>query len=118
MQIYREMPKIIHELADRYTQGKWVALGGGGYDHWRVVPRAWSLLWLEMNRHPLLPQIDVLPFGGLLPEHWSAFQSPNKPSPLPLTWLDDTSSWTPMPRKTEITDKNKKMLELALQHIV
>jgi acetoin utilization protein AcuC len=118
MQIYREMPKIIHELADRYTQGKWIALGGGGYDHWRVVPRAWSLLWLEMNGYPLLPKIDTLPFGGLLPEQWSAFQSPNKPSLLPRTWLDDTASWTPMPRRTEITAKNKKMLELALQHIV
>jgi acetoin utilization protein AcuC len=54
----------------------------------------------------------------LLPEQWSAFQSPNKPSLLPRTWLDDTASWTTMPRRTEITAKNKKMLELALQHIL
>jgi acetoin utilization protein AcuC len=117
MQIYREMPKIIHELANRYTDGKWVALGGGGYDHRRVVPRAWSLLWLEMSDHPLLAQIDSLNAGGPLPESWTAFLSLNKRSELPLTWLDDTSSWVPMPRRTEITAKNKATLALALQHI-
>lgn len=117
MQIYREMPKIIHELANRYTDGKWVALGGGGYDHWRVVPRAWSLLWLEMSEHPLLEQIDSLNVGGSLPERWTAFTSPNMPSLLPQTWLDETSSWVPMPRRTEISTKNKAMLALALQHI-
>lgn len=117
MQIYREMPRIIHDLADRYTQGKWMALGGGGYDHWRVVPRAWSLLWLEMSGHPLLTQIDSLPHGGLISPHWSAFSLPNRPTELPQTWLDDTSLWTPMPRRAEITAKNKAMLELALQHI-
>ncbi|QMV40307.1 acetoin utilization protein AcuC [Cohnella cholangitidis] len=117
MRIYREMPKIIHRLADRYTEGKWVALGGGGYDHWRVVPRAWSLLWLEMSGHSLLTQIDSAFCGGLLPEQWSAFQSPSKPSDLPNTWLDDVACWIPMPRRAEITAKNKTMLEIALQHI-
>jgi acetoin utilization protein AcuC len=117
MRIYREMPVIIRELAERYTQGRWVALGGGGYDHWRVVPRAWSLLWLEMSRHPLLSRIDHTPHGGLLSPQWAAFHTDNKPDQLPRTWLDDISTWTPMPRRSEITNKNKAMLELALQHI-
>ncbi|WP_391573317.1 acetoin utilization protein AcuC [Cohnella sp.] len=118
MRIYREMPKMIHSLADRYTDGRWVALGGGGYDHWRVVPRAWSLLWLEMNNHPLLASIDAQEDGGLLPEGWSDVPAPNKPDyELPTTWLDDVKNWTPMPRRTEITEKNIKNLEIALQHI-
>lgn len=117
MRIYREMPRIINDIAERYNQGKWVALGGGGYDHWRVVPRAWSLLWLEMSGHPLLAQIDKSPLGGLLPSQWSAFSLADIPTQLPLAWLDDTSKWAPMPRKAEITAKNKAMLEIALQHI-
>ncbi|WP_373229880.1 acetoin utilization protein AcuC [Cohnella sp.] len=117
MKIYREMPRIIHDAAVRHSQGKWVALGGGGYDHWRVVPRAWSLLWLEMSGHPLLAQIDSLPHGGLLPPQWPAFQLADAPSQLPQTWLDDTSTWIPMPRRAEISAKNKAMLEIALQHI-
>ncbi|RED65877.1 acetoin utilization protein AcuC [Cohnella lupini] len=118
MRIYREMPKIIHRLADRYANGKWVALGGGGYDHWRVVPRAWSLLWLEMNDHPLLANIDSELHGGQLPKAWPTISAkPTHSEPLPITWLDDLNSWTPMPRRAEITEKNKANLEIALQHI-
>jgi len=118
MRIYREMPKMIRRLADRYTGGRWVALGGGGYDHWRVVPRAWSLLWLEMNDHPLLASIDARPDGGLLPKDWPSVAVHRKPDyPLPTTWLDDLDAWTPMPRRAEITEKNKKNLEISLQHI-
>jgi len=117
MRIYRDMPRIIHDLANRYSGGRWVALGGGGYDHWRVVPRAWALLWLEMSGHPALASIDAERFGGLLPPQWPSISSPNKPDELPKTWLDDTSSWEPMPRREEITAKNKAMLEIALQHL-
>ena len=39
MRIYQAMPMIIHDLAHRYADGRWIALGGGGYDIWRVVPR-------------------------------------------------------------------------------
>lgn len=118
MKIYREMPKLIHELADRYAQGRWVALGGGGYDHWRVVPRAWSLLWLEMCGHPLLNAIDAAGPGSLaLPQGWPPADVGVVPPQLPLTWMDDTSAWEPMPRRAEITAKNRKMLELALQHL-
>ncbi|KIL35211.1 histone deacetylase [Cohnella kolymensis] len=118
MKIYREMPRIIHELAAQYTQGRWIALGGGGYDHWRVVPRAWSLLWLEMTGHPLLKQIDASPLGGDLPEQWPTVKSARRPAHLPATWLDDTAAWTPMPRREEITEKNRTMMDIALQHLV
>lgn len=118
MKIYREMPRMIRELADRQTQGRWVAFGGGGYDHWRVVPRAWGLLWLEMSGHPLLEAIDAAPNGAILPENWLeryASQCPHRQ--MPDSWLDDTSTWEPMPRRAEITEANNKMLALALQHL-
>ncbi|MDB4866034.1 MAG: acetoin utilization protein AcuC [Cohnella sp.] len=117
MRVYREMPRMIRELAGRYTQGRWVALGGGGYDHWRVVPRAWGLLWLEMSGNPLLKTIDAAPDEAFLPQDWPSLSSDKRPSHMPVTWMDDTSEWTPMPRRAEITDKNRKMLELALQHL-
>lgn len=120
MRIYREMPRLIRRLADRCTGGKWVALGGGGYDHWRVVPRAWSLLWMEMSDNPHLADIDAALAGGPLPDNWPgdlADLGRTPDHPLPTTWLDDTSEWTPLPRRAEITAANAKMLELALQHI-
>jgi len=53
--------KLAHELAHTYCQGRWVALGGGGYDLFRVVPRAWSVVWAEMSGQSL---------PAALPEEW------------------------------------------------
>lgn len=47
--IYQEIPRLAHSLAHQYCSGRWIAVGGGGYDIWRVVPRAWSRIWLEMK---------------------------------------------------------------------
>ena len=51
MKIYKEIPKLAHEIAHQYCEGRWIAVGGGGYDIWRVVPRAWSYIWLEMTEN-------------------------------------------------------------------
>ena len=34
----------MRDLADRYAEGRWLAVGGGGYGLVRVVPRAWTHL--------------------------------------------------------------------------
>jgi hypothetical protein len=36
------VPRRVHDLAHELCDGRWVATGGGGYDIWRVVPRAWT----------------------------------------------------------------------------
>ena len=40
---YRRLHALAHELCD----GRWVALGGGGYEPVQVVPRAWTHLLAE-----------------------------------------------------------------------
>ncbi|TWT12525.1 acetoin utilization protein AcuC [Planomicrobium sp. CPCC 101079] len=109
MNIYREIPKIAHELAHEYCEGRWIAVGGGGYDIWRVVPRAWSLLWMEMNNIPL-PE-------GKLPESWLSKWQPESPVRLIDTWHDPENMYEAIPRKEEITDKNQQMLNKALYMI-
>lgn len=106
MKIYREIPKIAHELAHEFCDGKWIAVGGGGYDIWRVVPRAWSLIWMEMNNVPL-PE-------GPLPQNWLDKWQPESPVELIATWEDPDGLYKPIPRKAEITDKNAQMMEKAL----
>src|SRR5690606_28495084 len=119
MRIFREIPRLIHQLAHAFCGGRWIAAGGGGYDHWRVVPRAWSLLWMEMCDHPLLKDIDrsERERPALLPESWAAFKSPRRPGDMPAAWMDDTSRWQPIPRRPLIDAKNKDVLEVALQHV-
>ena len=38
--------RLIDRIAHRCAGGRWLATGGGGYDVYRVVPRAWALTWL------------------------------------------------------------------------
>ncbi|HLQ62740.1 MAG TPA: acetoin utilization protein AcuC [Candidatus Acidoferrales bacterium] len=43
-----------HQLAHELCEGRWLALGGGGYAVREVVPRAWTLLFAEMVGRPEL----------------------------------------------------------------
>jgi acetoin utilization protein AcuC len=38
--------RLVDGMAHRWADGRWLATGGGGYGVYRVVPRAWSLVWL------------------------------------------------------------------------
>ncbi|WP_187377811.1 acetoin utilization protein AcuC [Paenibacillus senegalimassiliensis] len=114
MEIYRQMPAILHELAHTYCEGRWVALGGGGYDFWRVVPRAWSLLWLEMSSHPLANALQT-DARHPLPQAWIDTWQPHTPQSLPSEWLDDAQRWESIPRRDEITAKNRETLAVAMQ---
>jgi acetoin utilization protein AcuC len=109
MKIYQEIPKLAHELAHEFCDGKWIAVGGGGYDIWRVVPRAWSYVWMVMN--------DIQLPVGELPKNWLDKWSMESPIPLIPTWLDPEPLYEPIPRKVEITEKNKQMLDKALYQL-
>lgn len=106
MRIYQEIPRIAHELAHEYCDGRWIAVGGGGYDIWRVVPRAWSYVWTEMSNFPQ-------PHGDI-PKNWLEQWQSESPVPLIPTWDDADPLFAPIPRKNEITEKNKQTLEKAL----
>ena len=82
MRIYQAMPMIIHDLAHRYADGRWIALGGGGYDIWRVVP-CWALVWLAMTDHaddgPIERRWRERAAASSLAEQWA----PRSEDPLP-----------------------------------
>jgi acetoin utilization protein AcuC len=103
--IYREMPQITHQLAHEVCGGRWVAVGGGGYDIWRVVPRAWTMLWAEMNGN-LLPE--------RLPEEWRARWQQEAPVELPEFFLDPPGTFDPIPRRAEIEEKNEITIRRVL----
>lgn len=110
MRIFREIPKLAHEIAHKYCDGRWIAVGGGGYDIWRVVPRAWSLIWLEMVGKTKLSQ-------GALPTEWVEAWQDKAPVMLPPNWDDPKDLYPEIPRKAEITEKNVQTLEKALYPI-
>lgn len=108
MRIYQEIPRLIHQLAHRYANGRWIAVGGGGYDIWRVVPRAWTLLWAELSGQPLQDQN--------LPLDWIRKWQPESPHPLPTRLLDPEGAFQPIPRREEITRKNAIIAQQVSQY--
>ncbi|WP_405177266.1 acetoin utilization protein AcuC [Nocardia sp. NBC_01377] len=53
----------MRELADRHAEGRWLAVGGGGYGLYRVVPRAWTHLLAAALDRDIAPETPV-------PQEW------------------------------------------------
>lgn len=70
--------KLTHELAHSLAGGRWLALGSGGYDWRRVVPRSWAILWTEMTERKLPSEIPVE-----WRRHWAGRD------PMPLGFRDE-----------------------------
>lgn len=51
----------LHDLAHEVADGRWVALGGGGYAIVDVVPRAWAHLLAVAAHRPVAPRTAVPP---------------------------------------------------------
>ena len=83
--------------------GRWIAVGGGGYDHWRVVPRAWALIWLEMN--------NIQNISGYLPPEWIEAWKGQAETELPHM-EDPDNMYKPIPRKPEIEEKRINCSEI------
>lgn len=106
--IYEKIPELAHTITHQYCDGKWIALGGGGYDIWRVVPRAWAQVWNVMKSGEALT--------GELPASWLEKWQQEAPHPLPVQWQDRPDIVPEIPRKQDITEKNGLMLEQLLKY--
>ncbi|MDX6287406.1 MAG: acetoin utilization protein AcuC [Frankiales bacterium] len=49
----------LHQLAHDVTGGRWLALGGGGYELVQVVPRAWTRLLGHLAGTPVDPETET-----------------------------------------------------------
>ncbi|BCJ88482.1 acetoin utilization protein AcuC [Effusibacillus dendaii] len=103
--IYRDIPKMVHQLAHEVCEGRWIAVGGGGYDIWRVVPRAWTMLWAELSEQTLPDEI---------PQTWIDKWQPQAPVTLPTSFLDPPDLFPPIPRRAEIEEKNRITVRRSL----
>jgi acetoin utilization protein AcuC len=100
--LYEESVRITCEVADRLCGGRIVATGGGGYSVWRVVPRAWALVWAGLSGQEAP---DALPFSWL--SRWQG----ESPVLLPERLRDADGAYDPVPRRAEIEATNRRTLE-------
>ncbi|MFI0777695.1 acetoin utilization protein AcuC [Streptomyces sp. NPDC021212] len=59
----RAVAESCHRLAHEHADGRWIALGGGGYAVVDVVPRSWTHLVAIAAGRPVEPEAEV-------PEEW------------------------------------------------
>ncbi|HEX7733528.1 MAG TPA: GNAT family N-acetyltransferase [Ktedonobacteraceae bacterium] len=115
--------KLAHELAHTYCQGRWLALGGGGYDLFRVVPRVWSMVWAEMSGQELPEQLPASWIERWRPawlkvqeeegEEQQAMGKQRGSINFPLTFVDQREDFPPLPRRWEISHTNRQTAALA-----
>ncbi|RII22096.1 Acetoin utilization protein AcuC [Streptomyces sp. YIM 130001] len=95
----RTVQAACHELAHQYADGRWVALGGGGYAVVDVVPRSWTHLAAIAAGRPIEPTAAV-------PEEWrqEVFARTRQLAPARMTdgrepvWRDWESGYDPADR--------------------
>ncbi len=71
------------ELAESCAGGKWVAVGGGGYEVGQVVPRAWTHLLAELTGDPV---------NGATPQDWQQEVTRRVGGPAPVNLTDRESA--------------------------
>ncbi|NYV78159.1 acetoin utilization protein AcuC [Streptomyces sp. UH6] len=69
-----------HGMAHAYAEGRWIALGGGGYEVVDVVPRSWAHLVAVAAGRPVPPESEV-------PEGWrqEVYALTRQPGPRRMT---------------------------------
>jgi acetoin utilization protein AcuC len=104
---YRAATTMLDDVAHRYTEGRWLATGGGGYDAYRVVPRSWSLVWLAQNHAEPPAETDAT-----WRQRWEDEADRFGQSPLPQEWLDPEDLVRAEP--AELAEKNARTVDTAL----
>ncbi len=82
-----EAARLVDAVSHRFASGRWLATGGGGYEVYRVVPRAWALTWLA-GAHRAAP--DAVPEAWR--ERWAGEAARWDPGPLPERFDDPTNA--------------------------
>jgi acetoin utilization protein AcuC len=107
--------RLVDRLAHEHAGGRWLATGGGGYDVYRVVPRAWAHVWLAANHAPVPAES---PSGWR--DSWASDAERHGQSPMPLTLDDPPNAGLPYRAADEAADARairiaEQVLELGLR---
>ncbi|OIJ63224.1 acetoin utilization protein AcuC [Streptomyces mangrovisoli] len=87
----RAVQVACHELAHEHADGRWIALGGGGYAVVEVVPRSWTHLVGIAAGRPVAPET-------VIPESWrqQVYALSRQLGPMRMTdgrWPVDFGAW-------------------------
>lgn len=78
--------EAIHRWAHRYAGGRWIAVGGGGYEWVDVVPRAWTHLIAEAAGTPIDPHAQT-------PDAFQSYVKTELQRQAPMRMTDGSNPW-------------------------
>lgn len=82
----REAALTLSGLADKLCEGRWIAVGGGGYNVFSVVPRVWTHLMAIVAGQPV-------PLRTPVPESWREHVRSTYGVEAPLMMGEDADTW-------------------------
>lgn len=104
MEAFPRLYHALHEIARETADGRWLALGGGGYN-FDTVPRAWALLFAEMVGAELDPE---------LPAAWLRDAEERLGRKLSPRLLDDIEPVVPAGDRARADAEGHRVVEQAL----
>jgi acetoin utilization protein AcuC len=100
--------RLVDRLAHEHAEGRWLATGGGGYDAYRVVPRAWALVWLA-QAHQEPPEETPASWRA----RWTTEAEAFGQAPLPSALIDPAG--TVAAESDERVERNRQRAQAALE---
>lgn len=94
---YEQIAGIIHDLAHEICGGRWIGIGGGGYDP-TVVPRIWTIIFGSMAGIELPDRV---------PESWASLCKETA-GEIPSVKLHDELEESEVPKEISLLVKNVK----------
>ena len=105
--------RLVDSIAHRWSGGRWLATGGGGYDVYRVVPRAWAHVWLAANHAPVPPETPAA-----WRERWAGDAERYGQAPMPLTFDDPPNAALPYRPAQEAADARALQIAAEVLEVV
>ena len=99
--LFERMTRLVCDVADEHCEGRVVATGGGGYAIYKVVPRAWTLVWAALNG---IDAPDVIPDDYLRMLRLECGEL------VPSTLRDAPDAFLPSDRRAAATETNTRTL--------
>jgi acetoin utilization protein AcuC len=103
MDAFPRLYRALHDIAFDAAGGRWVALGGGGYNT-DVVPRAWTMLFAEMLGAEL---------PDPLPAEWLAMAEARMGSTFTPTLTGDAAPEAPAEQRERADEEAHRVVEQA-----
>ena len=108
-----EAARIVDGVAHRHSGGRWLATGGGGYDAYRVVPRAWALTWLAGAHRDVPPETPAA-----WRDRWQAEAERYRQAPMPRSFADLPNAGLPLDAEQDAAEERSRATAALVRRLV